>query len=53
MQRFRVVPDTVEYPLVTCIFWYTHEPLGECAYQESTNDEWDMKRVAKLFYNMP
>ena len=40
MQRFRVV-----YPwkisLVTCIFWYTHEPLGECLYQENTSDEAD------------
>ena len=28
-------------PRVTCIFWCTHEPLGECEYQENTCDEWD------------
>ena len=21
-------------PLVNCIFWYTHKPLGECAYRK-------------------
>ena len=30
---------------VTCIFWYTHEYLGECVYQEITSDEWDIPRL--------
>lgn len=41
MQRFEW--HTTEYPTtaqVSCIFWYTHEPLGECVYQENTNDKW-------------
>ena len=32
-------------PQVTCIFWYTHEPLGECVYQENTSDEWDISQL--------
>ena len=32
-------------PRVTCIFWFTHEPLGECVYQENTGDEWDIPRL--------
>ena len=23
-------------PRVTCIFWYTHDPSGECVYQQNT-----------------
>ena len=29
-------------PRGTCIFWYTHEPLGSCVYQENTSDGWDI-----------
>ena len=29
-------------PPVTCTFWYTHEALCECVYQENTSDEWDI-----------
>ena len=36
---------TVKYPRVTHIFWYKHESLGECVYQENTSDEWDIPRL--------
>ena len=39
---------TWNIPRVTCIVWYTHEPLGECVYQENTSDKWDIPR---LFHN--
>ena len=32
-------------PRGNCIFWYTHEPLGESVYQENTSDEWDIPRL--------
>ena len=32
-------------PLVTCIFWYKHNPLDESVYQENTSDEWDIPRL--------
>ena len=39
--------------LVTCIFWYAHEPLGESEYQENTSDEWDIPQLyhEKGLYN--
>ena len=33
-------------PRVTCIFWYTHEPLGECVCLENTSDKWDILQYA-------
>ena len=38
MQRFLVIYRGISLKSVTCIFWYTHEPL----YQEVTRDEWDI-----------
>ena len=46
--HMNVVPRSTSYarlsrgipwniPRVTCIFWYTHEPLGECVHQENTS----------------
>ena len=34
-------------PRVTCIFQYTHEPLGECVYKENTSDEWDIHSMPR------
>ena len=45
MQRYNFEWYTVEYPTSHCIFWYTHEPLGECVYQENTSDESDSSRL--------
>ena len=35
-------------PRVTCIFWYTQGPLGECLYQENTSDGWDIPAMVIL-----
>ena len=32
-------------PQVTCIFWYTHKPLGKSVYQENMSQEWDIPRL--------
>ena len=38
----------MKYPKSHTYFWYTHEPLGECVYQENTSDEWGIPRFYHL-----
>ena len=40
MQRFRVVYSGISHE--SLVFWYTHELLGECVYQENTSGKWDI-----------
>ena len=51
MQRFRVVYRGISHESVV-FSWYTHQPLGECVYQENTSDSWDIPRFY-VFYTMP
>ena len=32
----------MEYPESLVFSRYTHEPLGECVYEENTSDKWDI-----------
>ena len=36
--------DTVEYATRHLYFPYTHEPLGECVYEENTSAKWHVPR---------
>ena len=36
--------DIVEYATRHLYFPYTHEPLGECVYEENTSDKWHVPR---------
>ena len=41
MQRFRVLYYGMSYESLV-FFRYTHEPLGECVYEEITSVKWDI-----------
>ena len=41
MQRFRVVYYGISHESLV-FSRYTHEPLGECVYEENTSDKWDI-----------
>ena len=41
MQRFRVVYYEISHESLV-FSRYTHEPLGECVYEENTIDKWDI-----------
>ncbi len=41
MQHFRVVYYGISHKSLL-FSRYTHEPLGECVYEENTSDKWDI-----------
>ena len=36
----------MEYATSHLYFPYTHEPLGECVYEENTSDKWHVSRYS-------
>ena len=46
MQRFRVVYYGISHESLV-FSRYTHEPLGECVYEENTSDKWAFHSIPR------